>query len=63
MNKKEIYFDRISELAYELMQLESLSLDVEKNEEEIKRRFTEMTIKNLDVIDEVFEIKILMDID
>lgn len=33
MNKKEIYFDRISELAYELMQLESLSLDVEKNEE------------------------------
>lgn len=63
MNKKEIYFYRISELAYELMQLESLSLDVEKNEEEIKRRFTEMTIKNLDVIDEVFEIKILMDID
>ncbi|TDM20921.1 hypothetical protein ETI01_10965 [Macrococcoides caseolyticum] len=63
MNKKEIYFNRISELAYELMQLESLSLDVEKNEEEIKRRFTEMTIKNLDVIDEVFEIKILMDID
>ncbi|MDH5045344.1 hypothetical protein QNJ24_11190 [Macrococcus caseolyticus] len=62
MNKKEIYFYRISELAYELMQLESLSLDVEKNEEEIKRRFTEMTIKNLDVIDEVFEIKILMDI-
>lgn len=60
MNKKEIYFDRISELAYELMQLESLSLDVEKNEEEIKRRFTEMTIKNLDVIDEVFEIKILI---
>lgn len=62
MNKKEIYFYRISELAYELMQLESLSLDVEKNEEEIKRRFTEMTSKNLDVIDEVFEIKILMDI-
>lgn len=63
MNKKEIYFYRISELAYELMQLESLSLDVQKNEEEIKRRFTEMTIKNLDVIDEVFEIKILMNID
>jgi len=58
MNKKEIYFDRISELAYELMQLESLSLDVEKNEQEIKRIFTEMTTKNLMVIDEVFELKI-----
>jgi len=58
MNKKEIYFDRISELAYELMQLESLSLDVEKNEEEIKRKFTEMTTKNLMVIDEVFGLKI-----
>lgn len=58
MNKKEIYFYRISELAYELMQLESLSLDVEKNEEEIKRIFTEMTTKNLMVIDEVFELKI-----
>lgn len=58
MNKKEIYFERISELAYELMQLESLSLDVEKNEQEIKRIFTEMTTKNLMVIDEVFELKI-----
>lgn len=58
MNKKEIYFERISKLAYELMQLESLSLDVEKNEQEIKRIFTEMTTKNLMVIDEVFELKI-----
>lgn len=58
MNKKEIYFDRISELSSELMQLENLSLDVEKNEQEIKRIFTEMTIKNLMVIDEVFELKI-----
>lgn len=58
MNKKEIYFDRISELSSELMQLENLSLDVEKNEQEIKRIFTEMTTKNLMVIDEVFELKI-----
>lgn len=58
MNKKEIYFERISKLAYELMQLENLSLDVEKNEQEIKRIFTEMTTKNLMVIDEVFELKI-----
>ena len=58
MNKKEIYFDRISELSSELMQLENLSLDVEKNEQEIKRIFVEMTTKNLMVIDEVFELKI-----
>lgn len=58
MNKKEIYFDRISELSSELMQLENLSLDVEKNEQEIKRIFAEMTTKNLMVIDEVFELKI-----
>lgn len=58
MNKKEIYFDRISELSSELMQLENLSLDLEKNEQEIKRIFAEMTTKNLMVIDEVFELKI-----
>ncbi|WP_144781832.1 hypothetical protein [Macrococcoides caseolyticum] len=58
MNKKEIYFDRISELSSELMQLENLSLDVEKNEQKIKRIFAEMTTKNLMVIDEVFELKI-----
>ena len=58
MNKKEIYFDRISELSSELMQLENLSLDVEKNEQKIKRIFGEMTTKNLMVIDEVFELKI-----
>ncbi|MBJ8241522.1 hypothetical protein [Staphylococcus pseudintermedius] len=56
--KANLLLDRISNLNYQLMQLEKLSEDINKNENEMSQILQDMTAYNFDILYEVWDLKV-----
>jgi hypothetical protein len=56
--KANLLLDRISNLNYQLMKLEKLSEDINKNENEMSQILQDMTAYNFDILYEVWDLKV-----
>lgn len=56
--KANLLLDRISNLNYQLMKLEKLSEDINKNENEMSQILQDMTVYNFDILYEVWDLKV-----
>lgn len=56
--KANLLLDRISNLNYQLMRLEKLSEDINKNENEMSQILQDMTAYNFDILYEVWDLKV-----